>query len=443
MNRIKSLYLSERLFVIISAIVVIFILGYFFPVFYQVGIILFFSLMGLLLIDFIILYNIKNGVEAERLSSEKLSNGDENMIIIELKNNYSSPMFFNVIDEIPAQFQIRNLSFSTSLAGKQSKKLQYHLKPLTRGKYNFGYINIYAYSIIKLLKRRYKKGEPRDLPVYPAFIQMRKYELMAISNNLQESGIKKIRRIGHNLEFEQIKEYVPGDDYRTINWKATARKSQLMVNNYQDEKSQQVYSIIDKGRVMKMPFEGMTLLDYAINASLAISNIAIKKSDKAGLITFQHKVETLIPASKRAGQMNLIMQSLYKQATSFKESDFSSLFLQIRKNIKTRSLILLYTNFESLSSLERQLPYLIRIGKKHLLVTIFFQNTELDDVLSSQPGNVEEVYIKTIAEKFAYEKKMVVKEFNKHGIHAILTPPQLLTINTINKYLELKARGLI
>lgn len=443
MNLIRSLYLTERLFVAISATIIIFILGYFFPIFYQIGILLFFSTIGLLLIDLIVLYNVKNGVEAFRITSEKLSNGDQNPIEIEIKNNYSSTMFFIVIDEIPEQFQIRNLQFNTSVKSKQTKRLKYHLKPLTRGKYNFRYVNVYASSVIGFTKRRYKKGKPGDLPVYPAFIQMRKYELMAISNNLQESGIKKIRRIGHNLEFEQIKEYVPGDDYRTINWKATARKSQLMVNSYQDEKSQQVYSVIDKGRVMKMPFDGMTLLDYAINSSLAISNIAIKKSDKAGLITFQHKPETVIPASKRSNQMNLIMQSLYKQKTSFKESDFSSLFLQIRKNLKTRSLILLYTNFESLSSLERQLPYLIRIGKKHLLVTIFFQNTEMDDLLTSKPNKVEEVYIKTIAEKFAYEKKMVVKEFNKHGIHAILTPPQNLTVNTINKYLELKARGLI
>ena len=139
---------------------------------------------------------------------------------------------------------------------------------------------------------------------------MRKYELMAISNRLVELGIKKIRKIGHNLEMESIKEYVVGDDYRTINWKATARKGELMVNNYQDEKSQQVYSLVDKSRVMQMPFEGMSLLDYAINASLVISNIAVKKEDKAGLITFQHKIGTLLPASSRNNQVQLIMQAL-------------------------------------------------------------------------------------------------------------------------------------
>ena len=444
MKGIKSLFLKERLFIALSIIAFIFIIGYFYSVFYQVGIILFFCLTGIFLIDLILLYNTKNGVEAYRKTTQdKLSNGDENPIQIIIINNFNLTINFEVIDELPPQFQIRNFAFEITLPAYKTKKLSYSLRPVTRGEYCFGFINVFAYSIIGLIKRRYKLDKPANLAVYPGFIQMRKYELMAISNHLQETGIKKIRRIGHNLEFEQIKDYVQGDDYRTINWKATARKSQLMVNTYQDEKSQQVYSIIDKGRVMKMPFNGMSLLDYAINASLAISNIAIKKSDKAGLITFQHKIETIIPASKRSGQMNLILQALYNQSTTFKESDFHSLFAQIQNKIKTRSLILLYTNFESLSSLERQLPFLKRIGKKHVLVTIFFLNTEMNELLESKPKTLEEVYMKTIAEKFAYEKKMVVKELKKHGIHAVLTSPEDLTINSINKYLELKARGLI
>src|SRR5690606_40532545 len=123
----------------------------------------------------------------------------------------------------------------------------------------------------------FRVSQNKTVPVYPSFRQMRKYELPAISNRLTEFGIKKIRRIGQNREFEQIKEYVVGDDYRTINWKATARRGTLMVNTYQDERAQQVYAVIDKGRTMKMPFEGMTLLDYDINASLVISNIAIRK----------------------------------------------------------------------------------------------------------------------------------------------------------------------
>lgn len=256
-------------------------------------------------------------------------------------------------------------------------------------------------------------------------------------------GHKKIRKIGQNQEFELIKEYVSGDDIRTINWKATTRKSRLMVNQYQDERSQQVYSLIDKGRVMQMPFNGLSLLDYAINACLVISNIAIKKFDKAGLLTFQDKIGAMLPASRKNNQMAVIQEVLYHQKTAFRKSDFSRLHTHIHSKITQRSLLLLFTNFESLFSMERQLPYLKSLSHRHLLVVIFFENTEMKSLLEEPAGTVKEIYYKAIAEKFSYDKKSIVKELNQNGIQAVLTTPEQLTINTINKYLELKARNLI
>jgi uncharacterized protein (DUF58 family) len=272
---------------------------------------------------------------------------------------------------------------------------------------------------------------------------MRKYELLAIHNRLTETGIKKIRKIGNNQEFELIKEYVQGDDIRTINWKATARRSSLMVNHYQDERSQQVYCLIDKGRVMQMPFSGLSLLDYAINTALVISNIAVKKYDKAGLITFQDKIGTLLPAGRKNDQMAQILEVLYNQKTAYRETDYSTLHSFVRMKISHRSLLLLFTNFETLSSLERQLPYLKSLALRHVLVVIFFENTEVKLLLENPADSVREIYQKAIAEKFSYEKKLIVKELNRHGIYAVLTPPEKLSINTINMYLELKARGTI
>lgn len=216
-----------------------------------------------------------------------------------------------------------------------------------------------------------------------------------------------------------------------------------MVNQYQDERSQQVYSLIDKGRVMQMPFQGMSLLDYAINATLVISNIAIKKSDKAGLITFQDKIGSLLPASRINNQMSTIQEVLYNQKTAYLETDFSVLYSTVRRTISQRSLLLLFTNFESIHSLHRQLPYLLNLSKAHLLVVIFFENTELRQLTDNPAESLKEIYYKAIAERFSYEKKMITRELQKHGIQSILTSPEKLTINTINKYLELKARNLI
>ncbi|WP_132217012.1 DUF58 domain-containing protein [Mariniflexile fucanivorans] len=438
----KNIYLNTRFFISVSVLVFLFILAYIFPGLVVIAQMLFFVFMCLVVVDFILLFKQK-GMTASRLLPEKLSNGDDNPIEISLQNNYNFTSTLKLIDELPFQYQKRDFEIDTTLKKQASKKITYTLRPLERGEYFFGNLNLYASSPINLISRRFQFGKDAMVPNYPSFLQLKKYMLLAFSNKIFEYGLKKIRRIGHTMEFEQIKDYVQGDDLRNINWKATAKSNRLMVNQYQDERSQPVYSVIDKGRVMKMPFEGLSLLDYAINASLVISNVALKKQDKAGLFSFSRKVENRVVAERRPSQMNTILETLYNLDTDFVESDFSRLYVDVKRNLNQRSLLLLYTNFETLDALYRQLPYLKAIAKNHLLVVIFFENTELQKLTKTTAINTYDIFEKTIAEKFIYEKKLIVNELQKHGIQSILTAPEHLTINTINKYLEIKARGLL
>lgn len=443
MKAIKSFYLSSQFFIVISLLVFLFVLSYFFPPLLVITNLLLVVVVFLLVSDIFLLFINKKGIYAYRVTPNRLSNGDSNEIKIFLENRYSFNTKCEIIDEIPFEFQIRNLLFRLSVESGATKIFTYSLRPVRRGEYNFGSTNVYAASPIGFVRRRYSFEGGKIIPVYPSYVQMKKYELMAISDRLTEAGVKRIRRVGHSMEFEHIKEYVRGDDYRTINWKATARKANLMVNHYEDEKSQQVYSAIDVGRVMKMPFEGMSLLDYAINSSLVISSIAMHKQDKAGIITFSNKVSNILPAEHQARQMQKIQELLYNQKTEFLESDFEILVSSILQKITHRSLIILYTNFESLHALQRQLSYLRRLSQAHLVIIIFFINTKLFGLIDKPANNVEEIYKKTIAEKFAFEKRLIVKELARYSIQSILTTPQNLSVNTINKYLELKARGLI
>ncbi|MDP9078195.1 MAG: DUF58 domain-containing protein [Bacteroidota bacterium] len=435
-----DLFLTNRLFIGLGCCVVLFLFAFFFPWLDIIPELAFLTLTILFVIDLAMLYRTSKGVFAKRHAPERLSNSDDNELGIYIENWYPFNISIGIIDEIPFQFQKRDVWFTTSLTPRQRKRINYTLRPTRRGEYEFGYIRVYAMSSIGLIRRRYNFSQGETLPVYPSFLQMRKYELMAISNNLSEIGIKKIRRLGHSMEFEQVKEYVPGDDYRTINWKATARKGALMTNSYIDEKSQQVYCVIDKSRAMKMPFDGLSLLDYAINASLVLSNVALLKEDKAGLITVAEKIGAVVPADRRPTQINKILEVLYKEKTRYLETNMELLYATIRSVIKQRSLVVFFTNYESMSALQRQLPFLKRIAKFHLLLVVFFENTELKKVSEQPADDVEGIYIKTIAEKFAYDKKLIAKELLKYNIQSILTTPQNLTINTVNRYLELKAR---
>lgn len=423
--------------------IILYLIGFFLPIINAIAEIAALTLIVILLVDILLLFRNKVGIEVERVVPNRLSNGDENPVYLNISNNYTFPVHLNIIDEIPFQFQVRDFDIHLSLKSGEQLRKNYSLRPTERGVYNFGNTRSFAKTLLGLVQKRYSSENKVDIPVYPSFIQMRKFELYAISNRLTDIGIKKIRRIGHSMEFDQIKNYIPGDDIRSINWKATARANELMVNHYQDEKSQQVVNVIDMGRVMKMPFDGMHLLDYAINTSLVISNIALLKEDKAGLISFRNDSARTVLPEKRRTHIQRIQESLYKLEPNFLESNFEQLLIELHKNIRQRSLIILYTNFETYSAMERQLPYLQRIAKNHLLVTVFFKNTELNQLTESAPRNVGDIYSKTIAEQFNYEKRQIVKALNQRGIHTILTPPKELSVNAINKYLELKARGLI
>ena len=435
----KNLFLCSRLFIGLGCAAILFLLTFFFPWLGIVPVVFFWLVIVLLLVDILLLYRLPKGVFAKRISPERLSNGDENEISIYIESFYAFAVDIEIIDEIPHQFQKRDVLFETGLTSRQHKLLNYLLRPTKRGEYEFGFLRVYVQSPLKLVSRRFNFEQAETLPVYPSFLQMRKYELMAISNRLNEIGIKKIRRLGHSMEFEQIKNYVAGDDYRTVNWKATARQGNLMVNTYTEERSQHVYCVIDKSRAMKMPFEGLSLLDYAINASLVLSSVAILKEDKAGIITISDRKGAVVAADKCPTQLNKIMEVLYREKTRYLETNMELLYNTIRGTLKQRSLVVFFTNFESMSALERQLPFLKRIAKFHLLVMVFFENTELKTLSEQSASNVEGIYIKTIAEKFVYEKKLIVRELARHGIQSILTAPKNVTVNTINRYLELKA----
>ena len=439
---IGDLFVTQRFYVVMGACVVAYIFSFFFTGFYAlVNIVFLFSCL-LFLVDYIFLFVVFKAPLAERRVADRLSNGEINNVSILITNQMPFILEVQVIDEVPFQMQERNLSVRKKLVPKKTIEIKYTLTPFERGNYEFGNIIIFFQSQLGFLQKRETIKAGESVKVYPSFINLGKYQLMAQTTN-SEQGSKRMRKIGQSMEFEQIKDYVGGDDIRTINWKATARKGTLMVNNYTDEKSQQVYCIIDKGRLMKMPFYGLSLLDYAINATLALTNICLQKQDKIGLISFSNKMGSVIAADRKPVQRENIMQVLYKENTAFLESDYEMLYMQIRNKIKQRSLLILFTNFESLNGLQRQMSYLRSIAKHHLLLVVFFENTELTKLSLAKAESIEDIYVKTIADKLAFEKRLVVKELLKYGILSILSAPQNLTVNTINKYLELKAKQVL
>lgn len=438
-----NLFLPARFFLLTAGLIVCFALGFPIPVLFvvaQLGLIVF---IGLILLDGYLLFGGQVKIKIRRRLPRLFGLGDDNTVRIEITNLGNIPLHLTLIDELPIQLQIRDFRKEIPLKANEAKEVIYQLHPVERGEYKFGAVLAYLQSVLGILEKRYRHDYPMSVPVYPSVAQMKQYELRAFDRISHFQGIKKLRRIGHSYEFEQIKNYVRGDDYRSINWKATGRRGALMVNQYEDERAQQVYSIIDKSRNMRMPFAGLSLMDYAINTCLAVSNIALKKHDRAGLITFSDKIGATIKADSKATQLHKILTVLYREDQRPLEANYELLYHAARKLINGRSLLLFFTNFESAYALERVLPLLRKINNLHLLVVVFFENTEIRDFAEQEVETLEGIYHQAIARKFLTEKSQMVQKLDQYGIQSVLTRPEELSMNTINKYLELKSKGLI
>lgn len=438
-----NLYFTNKFYLLLGICIILFVISYSYSnVFTDLlskSSIIILSIASL--VDYLLLkYNLKM-VNINRHVNEKLSLGDEQNILYNYSYKGHLKLLFELTDDLPKQLQHRTYIKTGALTNEKEQTIQYKIFPTKRGKYEFGNLHIYiSTKLLNLLQRKKTKHCEKIIEVYPSILQMKRYELQFFSKTASLSGIRKVRQIGQNDEFEHISKYSQGDSIKSINWKATSRKNELMVNRYENSRSQMVYMIIDKGRSMKMPFNKMTLLDYAINTSLVLSNIVLKKHDNGGLITFSDKIGVILKASSKSNQLQKIITYLYNEKTRFSESNFELLNYTLRRQLSRRSILLFFTNFEQRDDMSRNLKYLRAINKKHLLVVIMFINTEMEHAQISETKTIKDIYYKTFAQRSIVDKEKIAIELRANGIQVILTTPENLSINTINKYMEIKAK---
>lgn len=437
----KATFLKRNFHLTAALIVVTFVLAYVWPLVFIVGQNLIAVFVLVLIVDWYRLYSIREQLAVERELPLKLSLSDGEDVVYRLYNESSSDIDMELYDELPFQFQHREPIKMGDLAKGEKLEVLFHVQPYERGEYHFGDVHLfYSRAPFYFLQRRITYDRVAVAQVVPSIKQMRQHELQVFSKTAVLSGIRQVRQVGENDEFEHIRQYTHGDNIKAINWKATSRQNQLMVNQYQNSRHQDVYCVLDKGRSMKMPFNGLTLLDYSINSVLSLSNIILKKYDHAGLISFSHEMGSVIKASAKHGQLERISDTLYKETTGFKESNFELLLSVTRRILSRRSIWLFYTNFETRYDLQRHLPYLKLMSKRHLVIVIIFINTELETTSEMDCILKSDIYLKTFAQKAILDKQLIKEELIRNGIQTILTRPSELSINVINKYLEIKAK---
>jgi uncharacterized protein (DUF58 family) len=437
----KQVYLTAGVYRLCISSVVFFLLSAIWPVLFLPAVIWLFFWLIVLLYDGWTVYVTADLISGNRNVFEKLSLGDEQTIQYTIHNASGKDLMVTLYDELPVQFQCRTAIGSDMVPAGGEKQFYKNIFPTERGKYTFGKVYVMlAGKFPRLISIKINIGQAKDIHVFPSILQMKKYEMMMVSKTAHQMGLRKVRLRGENDEFEHIRHYQQGDNIKAINWKAAARKMDVLVNTFHDTRSQEVYCIIDKGRTMEMPFSGMTLMDYAINTTLTFSNIVLQKFDKAGLITFSNKIDDVVAASSQPHHLHRIQEVLYNQTTDFKESDYHSLYYFLRRNVRKRSIVFLFTNFEDQYEVERNIPFLRLINRYHLLIVICFVNREIEVLANQQAADKTGIYQSVVARNTMLQRNTFLSGLTAFGIQLILVKPEDLSIQVINKYLEIKSK---
>lgn len=444
MHFLRSFYLTNRFFAVLAACVVVLCFGMLFTPLFWLGQAAVFFLVAGVLIESIILFWKKEPIIFTRELTTKLSNGDDNKIRFTVQNISGNELDARLLEDFPEQLQLHDWQKTFILKPNATHRLSYTVHPIKRGEYHWQSSQVFLETKrFKLVSRRCFFPADEIIPCYPSFEQFKELRISAIISRYNDANASMIRKIGQSLEFEQIKNYVAGDDFRHINWKASAKQGELMLNQYQEERSQDIYSVIDLGRNMQQPFNEQTLLDYSINAALALTKVILSVKDKAGLITYSAEKYTIQPPRNNVNQFRKVNEHLYSLPADFQETSMEKLYRLVRYRIRQRSLFIIFSNFDTIQSLRRNLPYLRAIAKYHLVLLVIFENNELEEFANEPATDVKEIYDKTMAKHLLFQKRLIAKEVGKYGIQSIITKPEKLNTDLINSYLAIKKRQMV
>jgi uncharacterized protein (DUF58 family) len=414
-------------------------LGAWFPFMEWIAWIYALFILAMLYMDWRLAGNIKQ-FELTREHDNKLSLGAENPIHVRLRNRSWRSARFIVRDEAPEQFKIEKRTMEGQVAPRGTWESTYYVRPLRRGDYQFGDLTLRWSSPLGLVIRQAKVDAKGPVKVYPNLLDVRRYDLLLKRNRLQEMGLRTTRQFGEGTEFERLREYLPDDEYRRINWKATARRNFPVTTEYQTERSQQVIAVLDVGRMMQSPVADIAKLDYVVNAVLLLTYVATGKGDRVGMLSFADDVMHYLGPRQGRGQFYRMLELLYAVEPQPVEPDYRKALAYLAVKQRRRALVVVFTDLTggaSLNSLVAQMSMLAR-SSLPLLVTI----SDPDVVNASQmsPNDSLGVYQRAAASQLLDERRVVLDALRQRGVLTLDVPANQLSMSVINRYLELKGR---
>ena len=377
----------------------------------------------------------------DRLEEDKLYFKTTNRLEFNVKNTWGKPLNITLKDERgDFHFNLSEEDMSGAVAAGGERAFSYTVTPLKRGACIFPAIYVRYDGLLGLCRKYFTVNAPKEYKVYPNLKDLSKYRLVISKHRLLTSGQKRIPKRGMGFEFESLRDYVAGDDYRKINWGATARAAKLIVNQYEAEKNQPVYILLDTGRAMSYSIRGYKKLDYAINAALILSDIVGQKGDNSGLMVFNTEVAALKKPGKGESHRNELMEALYHVEDTNMASDYAGAFLHLLSVQKRRSIVFIFTDFETEEEARELMEAAPILSRTHVPVVVLCVNESLEKIAGQNPKDLRGVFNEAMAHSLIDERKGLVRALNMRGVICLMTYAENFAIDTVNQYLSLKER---
>jgi uncharacterized protein (DUF58 family) len=312
------------------------------------------------------------------------------------------------------------------------------VRPLRRGDYQFGAINLRWQGPLGLVVRQGRRDAATPVRVYPNLLDVRRYDLMLRQNRLQELGLRNARLPGQGTEFERLREYLQDDEYRRINWKATARRHRPITAEYQTERSQNIVAVLDTGRMMQSPVAEIAKLDYAVNAVLLLAYVATGLGDRVGLLTFADEVGRYVRPLAGRGQFYRMLELLYRVEAQPVEPDYRRALSYLALQQRRRALVVIFTDLSGGASLQALLTHLALMARHSLPLVVTISDPDVHAAAGQLPADSLAVYQRAAAVNLLQERKVALESLQHQGVLTLDVPANQLSLAVIDRYLALK-----
>ncbi len=381
-------------------------------------------------------------VEVERVAPDILSIGRKNPIVLRLRNSGRRELRGVVADDPIEAAEGGGAPLAFDVRPGDTVELTYEIVPTRRGPREFGAVSVRQPSVLGLVARVDRVSLPASAAVYPDVHAARALELLRRQGR-QDARLGSLRVSGGDTEFERLRPYQVGDDIRHIDWRASARRDDPTVRQYQAESNQNVVFAIDVGRGMRGESEGTTHVDLALNAALLAADVAIRGGDKAGLLVFSDRpTKFLAPSAGRRGAQKL-SRAAYDVEATVTATNYRAAMTFLASQVRSRSLFVVFTHLLDPKSAAELAESFRGLMPRHLPCCVLLRDTQVEALAVEHPQYTSDLYVRGAAAEVLAQRESVVRTLRRSGVLVVDAHPSDLTPELVKRYLEVKARRLL